>query len=60
MKGSIFQKNKRGRTSIWDLRVDAGQDSKYSLGSEHATVQNMSGLHKVLSKTLHYRYLIGL
>ena len=39
--------------------IDAWQDSDYSSGSEHAMVLNMPGLHKALSKTFHYGYLIG-
>ena len=39
--------------------IDAWQDSKYSSGSEHVTVLNMPGLHKVLNKRLNYRCLIG-
>ena len=34
--------------------IDAWQDSEYSLGSEYGKVLNMSGLHKVLNKTLRY------
>ena len=37
---------------------DAWQDSKYSSGTENATILNMPGLRKVLNKTFHYRYLI--
>ena len=40
-------------------QIDLWQDSKYSSGSEHVTVLNMPGLHKVLNNTLYYRYLIG-
>ena len=42
------------------LQRDAWQDSKYSSSSEHTTALNMPGLHKVLKKRHHYRYLIGL
>ena len=40
--------------------TDASQDSEYSSGSKHDRIQNMSELHKILNKTLNYRYLIGL
>ena len=39
--------------------IYASQDSDNSLGSEYVRVLNMSGLHKALNNTLHYRYLIG-
>ena len=33
--------------------------SEYSSGPEYIRILNMPGLHKVLNKTLRYRYLIG-
>ena len=39
--------------------IDAWQDSEYSSSSEYGRILNMPGLHKVLNKTLHYKYLIG-
>ena len=35
------------------------QYSEYALNSEYAMVLNMLGLHKVVNKTFHQRYLIG-
>ena len=37
----------------------AWQGSDYSPGSAYTKVLNIPGLHKVLNKILHYRYLIG-
>ena len=41
--------------------IDAWQDSEYSSGSEYGygRVLNMSGLYKVLIKTLYYKCLLG-
>ena len=39
--------------------VDLWQYSEYPLDSEYAIVLNIQGLHKVVNKTLHYRYFTG-
>ena len=57
----IYQDSKYAKVTqdCWQmLHIDAWQDSEYSLGSKYGRVLNMSGLHKVLNKTHHYRYLI--
>ena len=38
---------------------DVWQDSEYFSGSQYGRILNMSELHKILNKTLHYIYLIG-
>ena len=40
--------------------IDVWQGSEYFSGSEYTRILNMPGLHKVLNKTLHYKYLLGL
>ena len=39
--------------------IDVGQYSEYALDSEYARVLNMLGLHMVLNKILHRKYLAG-
>ena len=39
--------------------IDVGQYSEYALDSEYARVLNMLGLHMVLNKILHGKYLTG-
>ena len=45
--------------SIKRFIIDILKYSEYALGSEYARVLNMVGLHIVLNKILHYRYLTG-
>ena len=57
----IYQDSKYARVTqdSWKmLLIDAWQDSEYSSGSKYGRVLNMPGLHKVLKKAHHYRYLI--
>ena len=39
--------------------IDAWHESEYSSGFKYGRVLNMPGLHKVLNKMLHSKYLIG-
>ena len=39
--------------------IDVCQYSEYALDSEYAMVVNILGLHKVVIKIFHHRYLTG-
>ena len=50
-----------GYTRFWIkyFVIDVWQYSEYALDSEYATVLNMLGLHQVVNKIFHHRYLTG-
>ena len=51
----------QGYTRFWIkyFMIDVWQYSKYALDSEYSRVLDMLGLHMILNKILHHRYLAG-